>query len=427
MKQLSWTSALLPLLMASWFAQKNVLAESPPVFLRLKGVGVGSNVTGSATDVQVMENFAYLAWGMEWGGDTNHPGGMEIYSVTNPAAPVRVGGCESRAPANAIFVRGHYAYLAEGMVRTFTNDPGGLEVFDVSNPSNPVRVGGIDTAGRANAVRVDGDFAYVAESTRWTGSNLLGALEIIDISTRTNPVRAAIFDTAGSATSVDVSGSHAYLADGVTDLQVLDVSDPSNPSRIGVYKSDVSQNLCGWEPGGPADYVQVVGQLAYSAGDNGLHVLDISDPYHPVSIEDDFCNPVYGFRVFGRHAYAPVWVSYANTFYLFVLDTTDPTNLVTVSLKQGWGSAGFQEVGNLIYLAANPLSVYEISNRPMINSISRTDEKLILTWDFAPGFVLQRTASLANPQWNDVSGSEGQTGLQLPMTSGSEFFRLAKP
>src|SRR5258707_1197086 len=119
---------LLLVLMAVGSPRVNVQAQSQPVFLRLKGVGIGSNVTGIATDVQVVGNFAYLAWGIEWGGDTNHPGGLEIFSVTNPAAPVQVSGYTSILRANAVQVVGQYAYLAEGTSRTFTNDPGAFEI-----------------------------------------------------------------------------------------------------------------------------------------------------------------------------------------------------------------------------------------------------------------------------------------------------------
>jgi hypothetical protein len=285
MNQLHQTTSLLLVLLSGWLAHTNLYAELQPVIPRLKGTGVGSNVNGNGngTDVQVLGNLAYLTWSLGWGGDTNHQGGLEIFSVTNPTAPMRVGGCESVAPVNAIQVVGQFAYLAEGMARTLTNDPGTFEIIDVSDPTNPMRVGGVATLARANEIRVVGNFAYVAESTRWTSSNLLGTLEIFDISTPTNPIRVAIFDTAGSATSVDVSGGHAYLADGVTDLQVLDVSDPSKPQPVGAFISDVAHNACGFEPGGPAKFVQVVSNFAYSSGDNGLHVLDISDPSHPLA------------------------------------------------------------------------------------------------------------------------------------------------
>lgn len=425
MKQKLRSVLLVLILMTVCLAVTNVLAQPQPVILRRKGMGVGSNVNGYGADVQVVGNLAYLGWSMEWGGDTNHPGGVEIFSLTNPPAPVRVGGCKSVAPVNAIQVAGQFAYLAEGAAQTFTNDPGVLEIIDVSNPAIPVRAGSISTLGRANEIHVAGNFAYVAGSTRWTGSNLLGALEIFDVSTPTNPIRVATFDTAGSATSVDVSGGYAYLADGVTDLQVLDVSDAANPHRIGVFIA--GPPTCAFEPNGQANFVQVVGNLAYSAGNNGLHVLDISNPSQPVSIGDNFCLPIEGFHVSGHYAFAAVYHSLLNTCFLHIADASDPSNLVVAGLKENWCSGRMQVVGDLIYLAANPVLVYEISDRPAITSLSINTESLFLIWDFAPGFVLQRTASLTNPQWSDVPDSEGQTGLQLQITNGIGFFRLARP
>ena len=415
MKQVSGTTSLMVALMAGWFVPVNVSAAPQAVFLRLKGVGVGSSPAAGGSDVQVLGNYAYVA-----------SGGLEIFSVTNPSAPLWVGSYGSHAPVNAVRVVGPYAYLAEGTVQTLTNDPGTLEIVDVSDTANPARVGSVDTLGRANSVRVANNYAFVAESVRWTGSNLLGALEIFDVSTPTNPVRVATFDTAGSATSVDVSGGHAYLADGVTDLQVIDVSDPHNPWRAGVYHSDSSHNACGAEAGGPASHVQVLDNLAYSSGNNGVNVLDVSDPAHPAQIGNNFCLPAQGFHVSGQYAYAMTWVSGANTFLLRVLDASDPTRLVTVGGKENWGSTRLQVVDRWVYRAGIPLLVYEISAQPVIESLSIAGGMLVLTWENAPGFVLQRTSSLSEPHWSNVPGSESASRVELPLGNGNEFFRLSR-
>ena len=106
----------------------------------------------------------------------------------------------------------------------------------------------------------------------------------------TNPVRAAAFDTAGSVTSVDADGNHVYLAHGVADLRILDVSDPGKPSFIGSFVSDGFHDACGFEPTGhPATRVWLQSQLAYSAGDNGLNVLDVSDPASISGVNSNFC------------------------------------------------------------------------------------------------------------------------------------------
>jgi len=65
--------------------------------------------------------------------------------------------------------------------------------------------------------------------------------------------------------------------------------------------------------------------------------------------------------------------------------------------------------------------------RGSINSIVRVGDHVLLRWDGAPGRRLQWASSLTNPNWADVSDSEGQSSIQLPIGSGNEFFRLAGP
>jgi len=62
-----------------------------------------------------------------------------------------------------------------------------------------------------------------------------------------------------------VSGHYAYVADGEAGLQVIDVSDPANPRRVGGYDT----------PGRAVD-VAVSGDYAYVADGNwGLQILRI--------------------------------------------------------------------------------------------------------------------------------------------------------
>ena len=69
--------------------------------------------------------------------------------------------------------------------------------------------------------------AYVADYS--------GGLEIIDVSNPTSPVRLGGYRTSGSAQDVAVSGALAYVADVDAGLQVIDVSDPTSPVRVGGY------------------------------------------------------------------------------------------------------------------------------------------------------------------------------------------------
>jgi hypothetical protein len=70
-------------------------------------------------------------------------------------------------------------------------------------------------------------------------------------------------DTPGFALGVVVAGNHAYLADGLSGLQVIDISDPTSPQAVGSVNTP-----------GRARGVVVAGDHAYVAdGRSGLQVL----------------------------------------------------------------------------------------------------------------------------------------------------------
>lgn len=88
-------------------------------------------------------------------------------------------------------------------------------------------------------------------------------LQVIDVSNPANPQRVGSYDTSGSAYGVAMNGNWIYVADGNSGLQVIDVSDPANPPRVGRYDTK-----------GTAMSVAVSGNYAYVADDDwGLMIL----------------------------------------------------------------------------------------------------------------------------------------------------------
>jgi hypothetical protein len=71
-------------------------------------------------------------------------------------------------------------------------------------------------------------------------------LQVIDVSDPANPRRVGGYDTPGYALGVAVSGNYAYVADYDAGLQVIDVSDPANPRRVGGYDTP---GVCLWRGG----------------------------------------------------------------------------------------------------------------------------------------------------------------------------------
>jgi hypothetical protein len=72
--------------------------------------------------------------------------------VSNPSAPVIIGGVDSPGDAQDVAVAGHHAYVADGIF--------GLLVSDVSSPTAPVSLG--SAPGNAVGVDVARDYVWVA-------------------------------------------------------------------------------------------------------------------------------------------------------------------------------------------------------------------------------------------------------------------------
>jgi hypothetical protein len=117
--------------------------------------------------------------------------------------------------------------------------------------------------GDAYGVAVSGHYAYVAVGD--------AGLQVIDVSDPAHPRRVGGYNTSGWAHGVAVSGHYAYVADGDEGLQVIDVSDPANPRWVG-----------GYDTPGSAEGVAVSGDYAYVAdGGWGLQILRIGDAEPP--------------------------------------------------------------------------------------------------------------------------------------------------
>src|SRR5512137_1778357 len=71
------------------------------------------------------------------------------------------------------------------------------------------------------------------------------------------------------AFGVTIDGNIAYIANDFAGIELLDITDPYNPSILGSYPV----------PGFTRN-IYVRGQYAYvAAGDSGLQIVDVADPY----------------------------------------------------------------------------------------------------------------------------------------------------
>jgi hypothetical protein len=158
-------------------------------------------------------------------------------------------------------------------------------------------------------VAVAGQYAYLATEN--------AGLRVLDLSDPTNPVRIGSYFnrtlSSRSARAMALAGDYAYLAYAAGSLEVVDVSNPSDPRRVG---TGVHGNLWAW----PTRLVVVPPHALVALGGQGLAIMDVADPANPQLITRYTGNFVIeDVAVSGRYAYLA-----AGSEGLEVVDWSDP-------------------------------------------------------------------------------------------------------
>ncbi|MBD3191120.1 MAG: hypothetical protein GF308_10770 [Candidatus Heimdallarchaeota archaeon] len=207
---------------------------------------------GTARDIVVQENIAYLANGE----------GLWIFNVSDPTKPIYLSHIDDDLVffndeigySWGIYVEDEIAFLADGA--------DGLQLFNVSDPSNPTWLAEIEDGGYARNVVVSNQLAFVADG--------YDGLEIINVSDPGHPIEIGEFTDGGSmyARGICVKDNIAFVAEDSVGLKIINVTDPTTPEEIGSYTTISAYNLV------------VKENIVYLAG-NGLEILDITNLSSP--------------------------------------------------------------------------------------------------------------------------------------------------
>ena len=293
--------------------------------------------------------------------------GIQIIDISNPNSPSAVG---KLLDTDGTFELNGAVGLAITTIGGSTyavvagNADSGISIIDISTPSSPSHVGLVSDGGDKllkNAYHVA--IATIGGSTYAvvTGNGDDG-IEIIDISTPSSPSsvgRLADDSDKGGCTSSDVCldnpvdvaiatiGGSTYavvVAHNDDGVEIIDISDPTNPSSVGrITKADDTTRELNASNGlalatiGGSTYAVVTGH-----DDDGISIIDISTPASPVyvgELEDGTdtgkCTAVNGERcldgprgvavekINGR-TYAVVAVTVDDA--VTIIDITEPTS-----------------------------------------------------------------------------------------------------
>jgi len=148
-----------------------------------------------------------------------------------------------------------------------------------------------------------------------------GMVYILDVSNPANPQLVSdVIRTRGVVYDLYYTNGKLYIACGQSGLEIWDVSDASNPTKLGSYPA-------------PAYKVHVSGSYACVANGNVLHIIDISNPQSPQ--EMGYCN-------------MPESVNdvYISGSYLYVADYTAGLRIVDITNPQSPQEVGYYSIPN---------------------------------------------------------------------------------
>ncbi|HSD62192.1 MAG TPA: T9SS type A sorting domain-containing protein [Ignavibacteriaceae bacterium] len=299
------------------------------------------NLGGYPFDVAVFNNMAYVAKG---GTD----GGMQVIDVNNPSAPASV----SLYPGDFQFIQGsgNYVYLTRNSE---------FSILDVSDPASVQYVTGYEIPGFIYDVSVSGNYAY-------TGSN---GFRVMDISDSTHPVQVGYADIPGD--NVEAAGNSlvVYCPQSMTannTVHIMDVSDPANPQSIASYTCPVMTGdlvvrdtlayiACWWDGvrifnfANPSSLVQTAHTMGWTQG--GIAGVDWCYA-QAVAVEGNYLYII---------DYGPFETD--DTYGLYIMDITDPSNPYLINRFQGITSHGVDlSVKNSIVYIADGYGGVEIVN-----------------------------------------------------------------
>src|SRR5262249_19117469 len=136
----------------------------------------------------------------------------------------------------------------------------------VSAPSAPVLVGTYDAGARVYSARLNGNYAIVG-----TGDGV----DVVDVSDPSAPNRVGQCTLTDWAFDLHIASGLAYVANRGDFLSIVDISDPTAPSKIGSWKT---AGCCTFG-------LAVSGRYVYLAEYNeGFDVIDAVNPKAPVQV-----------------------------------------------------------------------------------------------------------------------------------------------
>ena len=268
-------------------------------------VKIGSVILSDVVEALVRTSIGGTQYIVASGGSK-----MWIINVANPTTPSLVSTVDVGlgATCEGIATSGTYAYIAAG--------DAGFKIYNIATPAAPSPVASIDSLAYCESVVISAPYAYIAANTT---SNFQGRSFIIDVSNPENPVyKSTILGYGGYHQYMNVRSGYAYICDYNEGLQVINVSDPTNPTNVIAVPS-------GYRTAG----IVFDGNYGYVAvGDSGMAIYNVTNSASPVFITK--------IQTTGRAAfvsYGAITISGTPTGHIFVANRNPAPGISAINVS----------------------------------------------------------------------------------------------
>lgn len=290
-----------------------------------------SNPTDVITDFYYGKNKLFM---------TTSGSGLWVLEVGNPEKPrILISKIDAYSSIKGMFISGDY------MVVPFQKI---IEVYDISNEAAPKPMGVWGCGRKINIIGVYGTYVFIKEEN--------GKLDIIDISSPATPRLIGTIDNSAGYTPrlISVSGKYAYTWNG-WGLSIVDVTDPLRPILAGKYKDESVSTRYGKE-------FLVSGDYAYERVSQSIKIIDMSTKTYPVlasNYKSGFELGIYMISVKGNYLYALGTSNDGD--YLEIIDVSNKSNpILKGSLKlNGNVYKMCIEENYLVYIAGDTIGIID--------------------------------------------------------------------
>jgi len=208
-------------------------------------VAAATGTGGSMARFTIVDPYLYVL----------HDSYIQLVRIDDPVKPSLWSKVDVGWGIETIFPYGNYLFIGSAT---------GMFIYDNTNPDNPTKLSAFAHVTSCDPVVTQGDYAYVTLRAGSFCGGGVNRLDILDITDLTNPLPVGSYAMQGPF-GLGIDGATLFVCDGVAGLKVYDVTDPTNI------------DLMAFETNNETYDVILVPPLAIVVGPDGLDQYDYTD------------------------------------------------------------------------------------------------------------------------------------------------------